>query len=80
MTLNIEQVCMSTRNHERGRGKLHFRMGDEVGIQVRLDMVHRDDRNPEGLSEGFGGCHSDEQSTEEAGAVCDTNRSDVLKR
>ena len=80
MALNIEQVCMPARNHKRGRGKLHFRMRDEVGIQMRLDMVNRDDGNPEGLSEGFGRCHSDEQSTEEAGAVCDANRSDVLKR
>ena len=80
MALNIEQVRMPTRDHERGRGKLHFRMGDEVGIQMRLDMVNRDDGNPEGLSEGFGGCHSDEQSTEEAGAVCDANRRDVLER
>ena len=80
VALNIEQVCMPARNHKRRRGKLHFRVCDEVGIQMCLDMVNRDNRNPEGLSEGFSGCHSDEQSTEKAGAVCDTNRSDVLKR
>ena len=71
---------MAARNHKRGRWEFHVWMRDEVSIQMCLDVVHRDDWNPEGLPESFSGCHTDEQSTEEAGAVCHTNRSDVLKR